>query len=56
VDTVSNSEAGFERVHQGSCLTQRWPLALEAGQSASFSTTMSFMQSRDGSLEESEQA
>jgi alpha-amylase len=32
VDTVTGSEAGFERTHQGSCMTLVWPLLLEAGQ------------------------
>ena len=31
VETVSNSEAGFEKVYQGSCLIFRWPLELAAG-------------------------
>ena len=52
VDTVSNSEAGFERMHQGSCLTQHWPLRLAAGESRTFSTTMNYTQSRDRSAEE----
>jgi 4-alpha-glucanotransferase len=33
IETVTGSEAGFERIHQGSCLTLLWPLLLEAGQS-----------------------
>jgi 4-alpha-glucanotransferase len=33
IDTVTGSEAGFERTHQGSCLTMLWPLLLEPGQS-----------------------
>ena len=33
IDTVTGSEAGFERTHQGSCLTLLWTLLLEAGQS-----------------------
>jgi hypothetical protein len=33
IETVSGSEAGFERNHQGSCLTLIWPLLLEAGES-----------------------
>jgi 4-alpha-glucanotransferase len=33
IETVTGSEAGFERTHQGSCLTLLWPLLLEAGQS-----------------------
>jgi hypothetical protein len=30
IETVTGSEAGFERTHQGSCLTLLWPLVLEA--------------------------
>ena len=52
VETVSNSEAGFERVYQGSCLIVRWPLSLVAGQPLTFATTLSFTQSRDRSAEE----
>jgi alpha-amylase len=33
VETVSNSESGFERVYQGSGLLLSWPLALQAGAS-----------------------
>ena len=33
VDTVTGSEAGFERTHQGSSLTFVWPLLLDVGQS-----------------------
>ncbi len=32
IETVTGSEAGFERNHQGSCLTLVWPLELEAGE------------------------
>jgi hypothetical protein len=32
VETVSNSEAGFEKVYQGSCLLIRWPVALPVGE------------------------
>ncbi len=32
IETVTGSEAGFERNHQGSCLTLIWPLLLNAGQ------------------------
>ena len=31
IETVSNSEAGFERVYQGSALVQVWPLDLDPG-------------------------
>src|SRR5712691_5592179 len=33
IDTVTGSEAGFERTHQGSCILLQWPLVLDAGQS-----------------------
>ena len=33
IETVTGSEAGFERNHQGGCLMLLWPLLLEAGQS-----------------------
>jgi alpha-amylase len=32
IDTVTGSEAGFERTHQGSCFTFIWPLLLDAGE------------------------
>lgn len=32
IETVTGSEAGFERNHQGSCLTLLWPLLLDAGE------------------------
>jgi alpha-amylase len=35
VETISNSESGFERVYQGSGLLLSWPLALEPGGSFS---------------------
>ncbi len=31
IETISNSEAGFERVYQGLSLTAHWPLDLEPG-------------------------
>jgi alpha-amylase len=31
IETVTGSEAGFERTHQGSCATLVWPLTLDAG-------------------------
>ncbi|HKF35367.1 MAG TPA: alpha-amylase/4-alpha-glucanotransferase domain-containing protein, partial [Ktedonobacteraceae bacterium] len=33
IETVTGSEAGFERNHQGSCLALLWPLLSESGQS-----------------------
>jgi 4-alpha-glucanotransferase len=52
VETVSNSEAGFERQYQGSCLLLRWPLALEPGASAAFHVQFEVMSSRDHRAEE----
>jgi alpha-amylase len=39
VETISNSEAGFERVYQGSGLLLSWPLDLAAGDSARFTVS-----------------
>ncbi|MDP8905665.1 MAG: DUF1926 domain-containing protein [Chloroflexota bacterium] len=47
VETVSNSEAGFERVYQGSCLSFRWPMRLAVGESARFSVEFDVAQARD---------
>jgi alpha-amylase len=32
IETVSNSEAGFERVYQGSALLLSWPVRLARGE------------------------
>jgi alpha-amylase len=32
IETVTGSEAGFERNHQGSCFALLWPLVLDAGE------------------------
>ncbi len=47
VETVSNSEAGFERVYQGSCLIYRWPLDIEPGGAARFRLRLGFRQTTD---------
>ena len=52
VDTVSNSEAGFERVHQGSCLVQRWPLQLAPTEQRTFAVRLRVTQSRDRAAED----
>ncbi len=41
IETVTGSEAGFERNHQGSCLTLLWSLLLEPGQSWSMEISCS---------------
>jgi alpha-amylase len=40
LETVSNSESGFERTYQGSVIVFRFPLRLAAGESAKFSLTL----------------
>jgi alpha-amylase len=52
VETVSNSEAGFERVYQGSSLLIRWPLRLGAGETLVHRATFAVTQHRDLSAEE----
>jgi len=52
VETVSNSEAGFERLYQGSCLLLRWPLDLEPGMSARFAARFAVTSTRDRRAEE----
>jgi alpha-amylase len=37
IETISNSEAGFERVYQGSALVGVWPLRLRAGEALAVS-------------------
>ena len=55
VETVSNSEAGFERTYQGSCLAFRWPLRLAPGGEQSFEIRFRVTHSRDRLTEESDQ-
>jgi alpha-amylase len=52
VETVSNSEAGFERVYQGSCLLFRWPVKLAPGKRTSRTIRLIATQSRDHSADE----
>ncbi len=47
VETVSNSESGFERSYQGSSLLFRWPVALAAGERRAFSVSFDTAQSVD---------
>jgi 4-alpha-glucanotransferase len=41
IETVTGSEAGFERTHQGSCATLIWPLMLQVGEIWSVEITAS---------------
>jgi alpha-amylase len=52
IETVSNSEAGFERVHQGSCLLFSWPVALAAGETREFEVGFVVTQTRDRAADE----
>jgi alpha-amylase len=52
VETVSNSEGGFERSYQGSSLLFRWPVSLAPGEYRTFTVTLAAAQTRDRSAEE----
>ncbi|MEZ0240626.1 MAG: alpha-amylase/4-alpha-glucanotransferase domain-containing protein [Chloroflexota bacterium] len=51
IETVSNSEEGFERVYQGSALLLSWPLQLEPGDSWSVAVDQRVKVNRDRGLE-----
>ncbi|HUT55082.1 MAG TPA: alpha-amylase/4-alpha-glucanotransferase domain-containing protein [bacterium] len=44
VEAVSQSESGFERTYQGSCLWLTWPLKLAAGESWSVALDFDFLE------------
>lgn len=52
IDTVSNSEAGFERVYQGSALVFAWPLVLAAGAATTVRVEHTVTTSRDRAADE----
>ncbi len=52
IDTISNSEAGFERVYQGSALVLAWPLALASGARMTVRIAHLVTTSRDRAREE----
>jgi hypothetical protein len=52
VETVSNSEAGFERVYQGMGLLVSWPLRLAAGGRRSVTIAHVATATRDRAKEE----
>jgi 4-alpha-glucanotransferase len=47
IETVSNSEGGFERVYQGSSLLFRWPLRLADGETTAVRHRFAVTESRD---------
>jgi hypothetical protein len=53
VETVSNSEQGFERVYQGSGLLLSWPLRLEPGERWTATVTHEVRSARDRATEPS---
>ena len=52
VETVSNSEGGFERAYQGSSLLFRWPVVLAPGDRATFTVSFAVEQTIDHSVAE----
>jgi 4-alpha-glucanotransferase len=52
IETVSNSENGFERVYQGSALLLSWPLTLGPGERRAFRVDHAVTTARDCALEE----
>jgi alpha-amylase len=52
IETVSNSESGFERVYQGSRLLLSWPLRLEPGEARRFSVRQAVDVARDRAADE----
>jgi len=52
VETVSNSEAGFERVYQGSSLLFRWPVSLDPGERRTYVVGFDITQGIDQSAAE----
>ncbi len=52
IDTVSNSEAGFERVYQGSALVFSWPIDLAPGATATVRVEHVVTTSKDRAAEE----
>ena len=52
IDTISNSEAGFERVYQGSSLLLSWPLALAPDEARTVTIRQRIRTDRDRSAEE----
>ena len=52
IDTISNSESGFERVYQGSSLVFSWPVQLAAGEHLEVAVAHEIEATRDHAAEE----
>jgi 4-alpha-glucanotransferase len=44
IETVSQSESGYERVYQGTCLMPIWDLKLEPGHSVTIRTALTLQE------------
>jgi alpha-amylase len=56
IETISNSEAGFERVYQGSALLLSWPLRLAPGETRRIAFRQAVTVARDKAAAEAEAA
>jgi alpha-amylase len=56
IDTISNSEHGFERIYQGSCLTFSWLIDLAPCQRFATTIRHALEATRDRARDEAEQA
>ena len=54
IETISNSENGFERVYQGSALLLSWPLTLGPGKRRAFRVDHAVTTTRDRAVEDVE--
>jgi alpha-amylase len=52
IETVSNSESGFERVYQGSSLLLSWPARIEPGETRRVAVSQRVTVARDRADEE----
>jgi len=52
VETVSNSEGGFERIYQGAGLLLSWPLSLAPGAARTVTVTHAVTTARDRTVED----
>ena len=56
IETISNSESGFERVYQGSSLVFSWPVDLAAGERIEVEMRHAVVATRDHAAEEAAEA
>lgn len=56
IDTVSNSEGGFERTHQGCAVLVSWPISLAPGEEVSVAVDQSVAMTKDRAADEERSA